>query len=156
AHTVPVHCGKPILKAIVPSLCLVHFQKAQKHVARALKKVGLYIPSLSKLAPKQRGKLREKLDKCVKDKLLDLYDLLDILVAKSTMKKEKLSVKLLEFLESPYSTTKVSLANKEQVQKTIKRKRKAPSAITGVVKSPVVKMKQNSASKVEDERKSFW
>ncbi|KAF6161308.1 hypothetical protein GIB67_009195 [Kingdonia uniflora] len=52
AHTGPVHCGKPILKATVPSLCSVHFQKAQKHVARALKKAGLHIPLSSKLAPK--------------------------------------------------------------------------------------------------------
>ncbi|KAF6161548.1 hypothetical protein GIB67_009427 [Kingdonia uniflora] len=103
---------------------------------------------------KQRGKLREKLDKCVKDKLLDFCDLLDIPVAKSTMKKEELSVKLLEFLESPHATTEVSLADKEQVQKTTKRKRKAPSAITGVAKSPVVKKKQKSASKVEDEAES--
>ncbi|KAF6161642.1 hypothetical protein GIB67_017280 [Kingdonia uniflora] len=130
--------------------------QAQKHVARALKKAGLHIPSSSKLAPKQRGKLRETLDKCVKDKLLDFCDLLDILVAKSTMKKVKLPVKLLEFLESPHATIEVSLANNEQVQKTMKRKRKAPSAITGVTKSPVVKKKQKSASKIEDKRKILW
>ncbi|KAF6136913.1 hypothetical protein GIB67_018952 [Kingdonia uniflora] len=151
AHTGPVHCGKPILKATAPSFCFVHFQKAQKHVARALKKAGLHIPSSSKPAPKQRGKLREKLDKCVKDKLLDFYDLLDILVAKSTMKKEKLSVKLLEFLESPHATTKVSLANKEQVQKTTKCMRKAPSAITEVTK---VKKEKGDAKKSQENKSS--
>ncbi|KAF5759951.1 putative DNA-binding domain, KAT8 regulatory NSL complex subunit 2 [Helianthus annuus] len=48
----PIICGKPILKCTVPSLCTPHFQKAEKHVARALKKAGLNTSSTSKLAPK--------------------------------------------------------------------------------------------------------
>lgn len=48
----PVTCGKPVLKAAVPSLCTVHFQKAQKHVARSLKRAGLNTSSSSKSAPK--------------------------------------------------------------------------------------------------------
>lgn len=50
----PIFCGKPILKTIVPSLCSNHFQKAEKHVARALRKAGpgLNITSPCKFAPK--------------------------------------------------------------------------------------------------------
>lgn len=48
----PITCGKPILRSTAPSLCSVHFQKAQKHVTRALKKAGLNVSSSSKLAPK--------------------------------------------------------------------------------------------------------
>ncbi|XVE76653.1 hypothetical protein DITRI_Ditri12bG0191100 [Diplodiscus trichospermus] len=52
AHAGPITCGKPILRSTIPSLCAVHFQKAQKHVNRALKKAGLNVSSSSKLAPK--------------------------------------------------------------------------------------------------------
>ncbi|XWS67332.1 hypothetical protein CRYUN_Cryun05aG0278000 [Craigia yunnanensis] len=52
AHAGPITCGKPILKSTIPSLCTVHFLKAQKHVNRALKKAGLNVSSSSKLAPK--------------------------------------------------------------------------------------------------------
>lgn len=48
----PILCGKPILRSAVPSLCSPHFHKAEKHVARALKKAGLSANSTSKLAPK--------------------------------------------------------------------------------------------------------
>lgn len=47
----PILCSKPILRAAVPSLCTPHMQKAEKHVARALKKAGLSGHSTSKLAP---------------------------------------------------------------------------------------------------------
>ncbi|KAG2720906.1 hypothetical protein I3760_02G056000 [Carya illinoinensis] len=52
AQAGPITCGKPILRSTIPSLCSVHFQKAQKHVTRALKKAGLNVSSSSKLAPK--------------------------------------------------------------------------------------------------------
>ncbi|KAK3229117.1 hypothetical protein Dsin_000998 [Dipteronia sinensis] len=51
-QTGPIFCGKPILRSTVPSLCLAHFQKAEKHVARALRKAGLNVTSPSKVAPK--------------------------------------------------------------------------------------------------------
>lgn len=51
-QTGPIICGKPVLKAAIPSLCTVHFQKAQKHVAHSLKRAGLNNSSSSKLAPK--------------------------------------------------------------------------------------------------------
>lgn len=36
---------------------------------------------------KQRAKVKEKLDKCVKDKLMDFCDVLNIPISKSTVKK---------------------------------------------------------------------
>lgn len=39
------------------------------------------------LQDKQRAKIKEKLDKCVKDKLLGFCDVLDIPVAKTSAKK---------------------------------------------------------------------
>ncbi|KAL3523285.1 hypothetical protein ACH5RR_016119 [Cinchona calisaya] len=50
--TGPILCGKPILRSTVPSYCALHFQKAEKHVARALKKARHNVSSTSKLAPK--------------------------------------------------------------------------------------------------------
>lgn len=50
--TGPILCGKPILRSTVPSYCPLHFQKAEKHMVRALKKAGLNVTSTSKLAPK--------------------------------------------------------------------------------------------------------
>lgn len=50
--TGPILCGKPILRSTVPSYCPAHFQKAERHMVRALKKSGLNIASASKLAPK--------------------------------------------------------------------------------------------------------
>ncbi|XP_065869070.1 uncharacterized protein [Euphorbia lathyris] len=52
AQAGPITCGRPILRSSAPSLCNMHFQKAQKHVTRALKKAGLNVSSSSKLAPK--------------------------------------------------------------------------------------------------------
>ncbi|XXG49775.1 hypothetical protein AAC387_Pa02g3852 [Persea americana] len=68
---------------------------------------------------KERAQLKQKIDKCVKECLLDFCKLLDIPVT-SLAKKMELSAKLLEFLESPHATTEVSLAKKQQ-----KRKRRA-------------------------------
>ncbi|XP_061360225.1 uncharacterized protein LOC133304227 [Gastrolobium bilobum] len=52
AQAGPITCGKPILRSTVPSLCISHFQKAQKHLTRTLKRNGLNISSTSKMAPK--------------------------------------------------------------------------------------------------------
>ena len=52
AQAGPITCGKPILRSTAPSLCTIHFQKAQKHMTQALRKAGLNVSSSSKLAPK--------------------------------------------------------------------------------------------------------
>ncbi|KAL9842654.1 putative DNA-binding domain, KAT8 regulatory NSL complex subunit 2 [Arabidopsis thaliana] len=44
----PLLCGKPTLASTVPALCNIHFQKAQKHVAKALKDAGHNVSSTSK------------------------------------------------------------------------------------------------------------
>ncbi|KAE8725077.1 DEK domain-containing chromatin associated protein, putative isoform 3 [Hibiscus syriacus] len=66
---------------------------------------------------KQKAKIREKIEKCVKEKLVDFCDLLNIPIAKATVRKEEVSAKLLEFLESPHATTDILLADKEQGKK---------------------------------------
>lgn len=50
--TGPLICGKPTLRSTIPAYCPPHFQKAEKHVARALKKAGLNVSSTSKTGPK--------------------------------------------------------------------------------------------------------
>ncbi|KAH6799215.1 hypothetical protein C2S51_035699 [Perilla frutescens var. frutescens] len=77
---------------------------------------------------KQRAKVKEKLDKCVKEKMLDFCDVLNIPVNKATVKKEELLAKLLEFLESPHATSDMLLADKEKGKR---RKSNAPA-----IKSP--------------------
>ncbi|KAI3977776.1 hypothetical protein MKX01_040521 [Papaver californicum] len=48
-----IRCGKTILSSSQPLLCSPHFQKAEKHLTRALRVAGLNnITSSSKLAPK--------------------------------------------------------------------------------------------------------
>ncbi|XP_072963817.1 uncharacterized protein [Typha angustifolia] len=51
AQTGQIVCGKPVLRAATPSLCCVHYQRAQRGIAQALKKAGLNM-STSKTVPK--------------------------------------------------------------------------------------------------------
>uniref|UniRef100_A0A1D1Y7F9 Protein DEK n=1 Tax=Anthurium amnicola TaxID=1678845 RepID=A0A1D1Y7F9_9ARAE len=78
---------------------------------------------------KQRTKLKEKLDKCVKDRLLDFCDVFDIPGSRATSRKEELVAKLLDFMVSPRATTDVILADKEQLLKSRKRRRVSRSAL---------------------------
>ncbi|XP_047180522.1 uncharacterized protein LOC124847151 isoform X2 [Vigna umbellata] len=52
AEAGPITCGKPILRSIVPALCTVHSHKAQKHLARALKRNSRNISSTTNIPPK--------------------------------------------------------------------------------------------------------
>nr|GMD95786.1 protein DEK-like isoform X3 [Ipomoea batatas] len=70
---------------------------------------------------KQRGRIQDKFDKCVKEKLLDFCDVLNLPV-KSVTKKEELCLRLLEFLESPHATTDLLLADKKKKSKKQKSK----------------------------------
>ncbi|WVY93010.1 hypothetical protein V8G54_032098 [Vigna mungo] len=47
-----ITCGKPILRSMVPALCTVHSHKAQKQLARALKRNSRNISSTTNIAPK--------------------------------------------------------------------------------------------------------
>ncbi|GJW26249.1 DEK protein isoform X1 [Tanacetum coccineum] len=51
---------------------------------------------------KQKAKLKEKLDKCTKEKLFDFCDVLNLQIHKSQLKKEEVTVKLIDFLQSPH------------------------------------------------------
>ncbi|QCD96825.1 protein DEK-like [Vigna unguiculata] len=96
---------------------------------------------------KQRAKIKERIDKFVKEKLLYFCDVLNIQINKANAKKEELSAKLLEFLESPHATTDILLADIEQKGK--KRSRKsAPSKSPGEASTeiPAKKQKQTSQS----------
>jgi len=70
---------------------------------------------------KQRTKIKEKLDKFNKEKLLDFCEILDICVAKATTKKEEVSAKVLEFLESPFVTRDVVLTDNKKGKKRGRR-----------------------------------
>ncbi|KMZ68959.1 Protein DEK [Zostera marina] len=76
---------------------------------------------------KEKLKFKEKLDRCVKDKLFDFCDMFDIHVAKATTKKEDILTLLLDFLQSPHVTRDVLLEEKEKTGQ--KRKRKARTSI---------------------------
>lgn len=95
---------------------------------------------------KQRMKVKEKFDKCVKEKLLEFCDVLDIPIAKATTKKEDIVGKLLDFLMAPHATTTVLLAEKDQGKK---RKR---AVMTGAFKSPSKRSsKSQSMQETDDE-----
>ncbi|XP_051119179.1 DEK domain-containing chromatin-associated protein 1-like [Andrographis paniculata] len=91
----------------------------KKAKAHSLKKnIGLFSGFVwTDNEEKQKAKVKEKLDKCVKEKLLDFCDILNISVNKASTRKEELSAKLFEFLESPHATTDILLAEKENAKK---------------------------------------
>ncbi|XP_075513852.1 DEK domain-containing chromatin-associated protein 4-like [Primulina tabacum] len=78
---------------------------------------------------KQTIKVKEKLDKIVKEKLVEFCDVLDIPVSKANTRKEDIIAKLIEFLMAPNATTTEVLADKEQSSKGQKRKRVSKSAL---------------------------
>ncbi|XP_073525551.1 uncharacterized protein [Phyllobates terribilis] len=137
----------------------VHINKRLIHVHNLKKDIGLFSGFVwVENEEKQRAKVKEKIDKCVKEKLLDFCDVLNIPVNKSSSKKEDLSAKLLEFLQSPHATTDVLLADKEQKGK--KRKSKATpsrssSSKEGTAEKSSKKKKtgenQNKTLKAEEE-----
>lgn len=96
---------------------------------------------------KQRAKLKEKLDKFTKEKLFDFCDILNLQIYKSSLKKEEVSLKLVEFLQSPHVTTETLLAEKEQKDK--KRKARARKSKTPSKKQSGEKRKR--ASKTQEE-----
>lgn len=103
---------------------------------------------------KLKGKVKEKLEKYNKENLLNLCDLLDIHVAKTSNKKEEIVAKLIEFLEAPHVTTDVLLEEKVQTLKAKKRKRKSkgtPGKARAKTpgKTPRKKQKKGAVSKEE-------
>jgi len=76
---------------------------------------------------KQRAKAKDKLDKCVKDMLLDLCWMLAIPVPKSNLRKEDIVSKLLDFIAEPHSAADSGLSD-DQGSNSRKRKRGGESA----------------------------
>nr|XP_029117823.1 golgin subfamily A member 6-like protein 2 [Elaeis guineensis] len=82
--------------------------------------VEVLCPELRFIDEKERAKVKERIDKCNKERLLLLCQLLDIPDMKVTTKKEVVSAKLLEFLEFPHVTKSVVRA--ENVERSRKQK----------------------------------
>ncbi|KAG8636944.1 ABC transporter F family member 4 isoform X2 [Manihot esculenta] len=99
---------------------------------------------------KPKMRVKEKFDKCNKEKLLEFCDLLDIPVAKATTKKEDIVTKLIDFLLAPHATTAVLLAEKEKATKSKKRKRGTKTSASGSVSST---SSAKSRKKAEDASK---
>ncbi|KAG8054120.1 hypothetical protein GUJ93_ZPchr0001g29881 [Zizania palustris] len=77
---------------------------------------------------KHRARIKEKLDRFNKEKLLDFCEILDIHVSKATTKKEEVSAKLLEFLESPCITRDLVLTDKKKGKKRGRRSKGSSQA----------------------------
>lgn len=105
---------------------------------------------------KQKMKVKEKLDKCVKEKLLELCDVLDILVAEATSRKEDLESQLMDFLDAPHPTASELLAEKDQSSKGKKRERaskKSPSSTIGSLEGSTKSHKSEGASSKAEKKK---
>ncbi|KAL2495967.1 neurofilament medium polypeptide-like [Forsythia ovata] len=106
---------------------------------------------------KQMIKVKEKLDKFVKEKLVEFCDVLDIPISKANTRKEDIIAKLVEFLLAPRATTTELLAEKEQSSKGQKRKRVSKSASgssTPSKGSAKSQKRSDSASKKAGEKNS--
>ncbi|CAH8386335.1 unnamed protein product [Eruca vesicaria subsp. sativa] len=84
---------------------------------------------------KQRARTKEKIEKCIKEKLIDFCDVLDIPINKSNVKKEELAVRVLEFLECPKATRDIVLTDPDK--ETRKRKKSTPKSVTSGESSDV-------------------
>ncbi|KAJ0102041.1 hypothetical protein Patl1_03952 [Pistacia atlantica] len=81
---------------------------------------------------KQKSKVKEKFDKCNKEKLLEFCDVLDIPISKNTRRKEDIVTSLIDFLVAPHATTTELLAEKEsRASKKRKRVGKQNSSTSG-------------------------
>lgn len=101
---------------------------------------------------KQRVRVKEKLDKCTKDRLLDFSDLLDIQIARTTAKKEEITERLLEFLVSPHVTRDVVLTESEKKGKRKRAKAVGQYATTGASSEGEAK-KLKSSLKTEGKKR---
>ncbi|KAL2455510.1 DEK domain-containing chromatin associated protein [Forsythia ovata] len=109
---------------------------------------------------KQMIKVKEKLDKCVKEKLVEFCDVLDLQIPKANTRKEDIVAKLIEFLMAPHATTTELLAEKEQSSKGKKRKRDGKRSESTMGSTPSKgsaksQKRTGSASKNSEENKSI-
>ncbi|KAK3166371.1 hypothetical protein QOZ80_1AG0044920 [Eleusine coracana subsp. coracana] len=99
---------------------------------------------------KHRNRIKEKLDKFNKEKLLDFCEILDIHVSKATTKKEEVSAKLLEFLESPCITRDVVLTD-DKKKRRWRSKGNAQATSEGATSDKKRKRGQKEAAEVGKE-----
>ncbi|CAN7023669.1 unnamed protein product [Brassica rapa subsp. trilocularis] len=102
---------------------------------------------------KQRARVKEKLDKCIKDKLIFFCDVLDIPISRSSIKKEEVAAKVLDFLESPKASRDVLLADREKQAKkrksTQKKRKSAASSDTPAKRKRQTKKKDHPSDTEE-------
>ncbi|THU51875.1 hypothetical protein C4D60_Mb06t35670 [Musa balbisiana] len=98
---------------------------------------------------KQRAKMKEKLDKYVKDTLLDLCDLFDLPVSKANTRKEDLVAKLLDFLVAPHPIDEDVLSDDKQSMKSRKRKRVAKGSGSKSTEDPHSKQSRKKRTRRE-------
>ncbi|KAG6423868.1 hypothetical protein SASPL_114273 [Salvia splendens] len=103
---------------------------------------------------KQMNRLKEKLDKYVKEKLLEFCDVLDVPISKASAKKEDIIVKLTDFFMEPHATTSDLLAEKEQGAKRKRSSKPASRSTTPSKGSVKSRKKVESDSKNRGEAKS--
>ncbi|KAJ8513134.1 hypothetical protein OPV22_003568 [Ensete ventricosum] len=100
---------------------------------------------------KQRAKMKEKLDKYVKDTLLDLCDLFDLSVSRANSRKEDLVTKLLDFLVAPRSTTDSGHAEDQKSRKRKRTDRGSASKSRGMpTKHPEKQIKSEETAATKD------
>lgn len=107
---------------------------------------------------KQKIKIKEKFDKCHKEKLVEICDVLDIPVSKASTRKEDIVAKLIDFLVAPHPTTTVLLAEKEKSSKGSKKRKRvvkgSSSRSGGSASKRSVKNRKNTEDtlKMEDKK----
>ncbi|MCO5560509.1 hypothetical protein L7F22_014124 [Adiantum nelumboides] len=101
---------------------------------------------------KEKVKMKEKLEKIVKENLFQLSDLLDLSIAKTT-KKEDVVLKVFEFLECPHKTTEKLVQEEEQRLKEKKRTRTPAKGKRkkGSSQTPRKRQKQEGDEEEQDE-----
>ncbi|CAL0315924.1 unnamed protein product [Lupinus luteus] len=103
---------------------------------------------------KQMIKVKEKLDKCNKEKLLEFCDVLDIQITRAAARKEDIITKLIDFLVAPQATTPVLLAEKLIKGKKRKRTANRPSGSATSSARAAKNRKKTEGSSVAEERKT--
>ncbi|XP_078436708.1 DEK domain-containing chromatin-associated protein 2-like isoform X2 [Wolffia australiana] len=102
---------------------------------------------------KEKAKLKEKLEKHVKDKLLDLCDLFDLPDAKPSSRKEDLVEQLADFLAAPHPKLNAKDPEKVLSSNSAKRKRSVRSSL-GKHSSDSGKLSGKKRTKVEGSSKT--
>ncbi|XP_047084367.1 DEK domain-containing chromatin-associated protein 2-like [Lolium rigidum] len=77
---------------------------------------------------KQRAKAKKKLDRCMKDMLVELCSVLAIPVPKTDIRKEDIVAKLLDFIAEPHAMSDSGLSDDDQGSNSWKRKRGGDSS----------------------------